>query len=137
MNALTKIYIRAYQKAFYIAYPFLPYREPQLVEGGTSGITSVLDDNNKKKPLVITDRGVIDYKLFEPLKSEFEKNSISYVLFDKVVPNPTTAVVEEALSLSTKRTTAMCSSQSVEDRVWILQRQLAHVLPIQKRASNR
>ena len=66
MNALTKIYIRAYQKAFYIAYPFLPYREPQLVEGGTSGITSVLDDNNKKKPLVITDRGVIDYKLFEP-----------------------------------------------------------------------
>ena len=99
MNILTKIYIRAYQKAFYIAYPFLPYREPQLVEGGTSGITSVLDDNNKKKPLVITDRGVIDYKLFEPLKSEFEKNSISYVLFDKVVPNPTTAVVEEALSL--------------------------------------
>ena len=33
MNPIRKLYCRAFQLVFRIALPFLPYREPKLLEG--------------------------------------------------------------------------------------------------------
>lgn len=99
MNILKKCYCRIFQKCMYLAYPFLPYREPKIIEDGTSGIAGVLKENGKTKPLIVTDDGCMKIGLLNPLFEELNKHDTEYVLFNGVVPNPTTTIIENALSL--------------------------------------
>lgn len=58
MNIIKKAFCRIFQRCMYIAYPFLPYREPEVINGGVNGIPKVLKKNNKKHPLIVTDKGL-------------------------------------------------------------------------------
>lgn len=99
MNILKRIYCRAFQKALYLSYPILPYREPELIENKTEGIPEVLEKEHLHKPFVVTDRGIIENGLEKPLLEVLKKNSIEYTLFSDVISNPTTDSIEEALKL--------------------------------------
>ncbi len=99
MNILKKIYCRSFQKVLYVAYPFLPYREPKLIENKTEGIPEVLETEKVHHPLIVTDKGIAETGLIEPLKKILSENGISYSLYQDVVANPTTDSIEEALSL--------------------------------------
>lgn len=99
MNIVKRIYSRAYQRALYIAYPLLPYREPELIENKSEGIPLILEKEGKHHPMIVTDKGIVEHGLLKPLFEILDKAGIKYTLFDKVEQNPTTDTVESALAL--------------------------------------
>lgn len=99
MNIIQRIYSRAYQRALYIAYPLLPYREPELIENKSEGIPLILEKEGKHHPMIVTDKGIVEHGLLKPLFEILDKAGIKYTLFDKVEQNPTTNTVENALAL--------------------------------------
>lgn len=99
MNIVKRIYSRAYQRALYIAYPLLPYREPELIENKSEGIPLILEKEGKHHPMIVTDKGIVEHGLLKPLFEILDKAGIKYTLFDKVEQNPTTNTVENALAL--------------------------------------
>lgn len=99
MDIVKRIYSRAYQRALYIAYPLLPYREPELIENKSEGIPLILEKEGKHHPMIVTDKGIVEHGLLKPLFEILDKAGIKYTLFDKVEQNPTTNTVENALAL--------------------------------------
>ena len=51
MNIFKKAYCRIFQFCFWAVYPLLPYREPELVENGLEGLSSVIKKENKQHKL--------------------------------------------------------------------------------------
>lgn len=98
MNRFKKAYCRTFQTAFKLALPFLPYRKPQIV-GSIREIPDVIYKNHKSSVLIITDSVIRSLGLTARLERALDKNQIPYTIYDKTVANPTTANVEEALSI--------------------------------------
>lgn len=98
MNIFQKIYCRGFQTAFKIALPILPYKNPKIIEN-IEEIPSVLRDNGKKTPLIVTDKKIRSLRLTEKLEGSLKEQGMDYALFDGVIANPTTDNVDEALSL--------------------------------------
>ena len=97
MNIIKKVYCRVFQFCFWIAYPLLPYREPQLVDNGLKDLSAVIKKENKHHPLVVSDQGVKKVGLLDKVTSVLEKGNIIYSVYSDVVANPTTENVEKAL----------------------------------------
>ena len=95
MNPLYKLYARTYQGIFRMLIPVLPYRNPKIIEN-LANIADVILENNKRKPLIVTDEGIMKFGLINPLTKAFEEKGIEYEIFSKVQPNPTTTNVKEA-----------------------------------------
>ncbi len=99
MNIFKKLYCRTFQTVLKIAIPILPYREPEIIEDDTKGIPAVLSKNNRKHPLIVTDPGIKKNGITDLLEETLKKANVPYSMYDKVVANPTTKNVEEALSV--------------------------------------
>ena len=97
MNFFKKLYCRAFQTAFKIALPFLPYREPKILKSNES-VVAVLKTNNVENILFVTDKGLTNLGLTKPLIETITKANIKISIFDDVVPNPTSDNVENALN---------------------------------------
>ncbi|MCD7819991.1 MAG: iron-containing alcohol dehydrogenase [Lachnospiraceae bacterium] len=98
MNRLKKIYCRTFQTVFKIALPFLPYRNPKII----NSVNQIPDILNKKKcsrVLIVTDPGIAKLGLTRDLEQALQKDGIFYALYDRTEANPTTENVEEALDL--------------------------------------
>ena len=98
MNIFSKLYCRLFQFGFRIALPFLPYRKPRILLENKD-ICNVLLEKKIEKVLIVTDKGIINNNLVEPLLYELNKVNIDYVIYDNTVPNPTISNVEEAKQL--------------------------------------
>ncbi|MDO4333134.1 MAG: iron-containing alcohol dehydrogenase [Eubacteriales bacterium] len=98
MNPIRKMYCRTFQGAFHIALPFLPYRQPKMIDSITA-IPSILMKKHKERVMIVTDEGIRKLGLVHSLEEALQKNGIFYVIYDKTVPNPTTLNVEEARQL--------------------------------------
>ncbi len=98
MNIFKKLYCRIYQGVFKIAIPILPYREPKILKTNLE-VAYVFKQNKIKKVLLVTDKGISNLKLNEPLVNELTNEDIKVVIYDDTVANPTTDNVEEALNL--------------------------------------
>ena len=98
MNILKKVYCRTYQAAFRLALPLLPYREPEILKR-VDDAAALIREKNHKKVLIVTDAGIIKLGLEKNLVAQLTLKGIEYVIFDKTVPNPTFANVEEAYAL--------------------------------------
>ncbi|MCH5344485.1 MAG: iron-containing alcohol dehydrogenase [Acetatifactor sp.] len=96
MNPLRRIYSRTYQTALHIALPLLPYRAPKIVSHLQS-LPEVIKKEGCHAVLIITDTGVREHDLIDPLIKALELSHIGYTVYDKTVANPTTENVEEAL----------------------------------------
>lgn len=101
MNIIKKVYSRAFQGVFKIAMPILPYTSPQVCET-IERIPLILREKEYNNVLIITDKTVRHLEVFDKLEQVLRKNQISYVIFDKTVPNPTVENVEEARALYLK-----------------------------------
>lgn len=101
MNILKKAYCRSFQFVFKMALPLLPYREPKILTNNAD-VANTLKQNNKQKPLLVTDQGLARLNLFANLKTTLEQSGITVVVFDETIPNPTTQNVEDALKLYKK-----------------------------------
>ena len=96
MNILRRFYCRIYQTIFRIAIPFLPYRSPKIVD--LKDLDSVLAENKITSLCVITDgnlRGMAE-KIVSGLTA-------SCHIYDKTMPNPTIAQVEDARAFYLQR----------------------------------
>lgn len=95
MKLYKKIYCRAFQFCFKVALPFLPYREPKILNS-MGKIPDILDAKNIEKVLVITDQGITNIGLGKTLTDILESRNIGYEYFDETVANPTISNVEAA-----------------------------------------
>lgn len=98
MNFLKKVYCRIFQMGFRIAMPFLPYRDPKLVNS-CGDLADVLKNEKANTVLIVTDAGIVSHGLVKPVLQAIEKAGASYHVFDATKPNPTVNNVESALSL--------------------------------------
>lgn len=98
MNTLRKIYCRAFQKAFHIAIPFLPYRKPKIA-GSVKELPEIIMRHKCTHVLIITDGGIMTLGLTRRLEKALKEAGIPYTIYDKTVANPTTINVREALEL--------------------------------------
>lgn len=98
MNVLKSIYCRAFQFCLRAALPFLPYREPEILEDMTR-IAAVLREKSIQKVLIVTDRGISSIGLLDGLKAALDNGGIAYTIFDETVANPTIRNVEAAREL--------------------------------------
>lgn len=95
MNIFKKMYCRIYQTAFKMIMPFLPYKEPEILNSVLE-IKNVLKNNEIKKVMIVTDKGVRNLGLTQALENDLLKHGIQFSVFDEVVPNPIIECVESA-----------------------------------------
>ncbi|MCQ2597671.1 MAG: iron-containing alcohol dehydrogenase [Treponema sp.] len=101
MNIFRKAYCRTFQTIFRIAIPVLPYRDPVIIDS-FADLPAVLNQKGKKRPLIVTDAGIVKFGIIKPLIENLEKSAISYSIYDKTNPNPSVLNVEEARELYLK-----------------------------------
>lgn len=95
MKLFQRCYCRAFQLAFRLALPLLPYREPVQLDGLDS-IPPLLEGKHIDSVLLVTDRAVRSLGLTIPLETALDAHRIRCAVYDGVVPNPTIRNVEEA-----------------------------------------
>lgn len=98
MNPLKKAYCRTFQTVLKIALPFLPYRNPKIVNSVTL-LPDILKKQKCSNVLIITDAGIRSLGLLNRLEQSLTDSDIPYIIYDKTVANPTTVNVAEALEL--------------------------------------
>lgn len=100
MNIFKKTYCRIFQTIFKLALPLLPYREPEILDE-LANIPRTIARLNLKKPLIVTDAGIVKAGLLSRLEQVLSASGTPYAVYDKTVPNPTTDNVDEALKIYT------------------------------------
>lgn len=77
---------------------------PKTIEGmnSSSKVGEILIKHSFKKPLIVTDSYLHGSGLMNSLLSSLNENSIEYIVFDGVVPNPTIDKIEETLEIYIK-----------------------------------
>ncbi len=101
MNIFQKIWCRTFQTVMKAATPFLPWREPEIVDckNGTRDLGAFVKTKGYKKVLVVTGPNVFRKGLADELIAGLKENGVPYALFNRVVNNPTIDNIEEAFEL--------------------------------------
>lgn len=98
MNKLYAFYCRAYQAVFRAVLPILPYREPIQLDG-LSSIVPLLAEKRIASVLLVTDASVRSLGLTSGLEAALKAAGVACAVYDKTVPNPTIANIEEGRAL--------------------------------------
>ena len=98
MNIFAKIYCRVFQTAFRMALPVLPYREPEIIRSCTE-IGKVAKKEKISSVLIVTDKGIVNNGLVDPVVAALQTSGISYYIYADTQPNPTVQNVEDALQV--------------------------------------
>lgn len=98
---MYKLYCRMYQGVFKLASYFLPWSQPELLEGEGSlaKLPAFMKAKGIDNVLVVTDQGLVSLGLMDDLLKGFETEGIRSVVYSKTVPNPTIDNIEEALAM--------------------------------------
>lgn len=96
MNILLKAFCRCYQGAFRLVTPFIPFRKPELLEGGIAALPKFIKNQGLERVILITDKGIRSLGLIDDLLNGLEKIGIKCIVYDKTVANPTIDNIEEA-----------------------------------------
>ena len=94
---LKKCWYRTYQKVLKFAMCFMDWKEPELLEGegAVLRLPSFIKEKGINKVLVVTDKGLMNLHVLDPLFDELKQKEVDYVVFDGVQPNPTIPSIEE------------------------------------------
>lgn len=98
MNTLKKFWCRAYQTAFRIALPVMPYKEPKVLTA-LEQLGSLFADKQVSRVLIVTDQGLVKAGVCAQLEKALTEAGIAYAIYADVVPNPTIMNVEHARKL--------------------------------------
>lgn len=96
MNILSTIYCRLFQGAFRAALPFLPYREP-VVLNSCNQLKNIMQLHDIHSLLIVTDRGIANTGLLKPIEKLLTDLGIACTIYSDTLPNPTVQNVEDAL----------------------------------------
>lgn len=94
---LKKCYYRTLQKMLKFGMRFMNWKEPELLKGENAvlKLPSFIKSKGFNKLLVVTDKGLMNLHLLDPLFEKLKKEQIEYVIYDGVQPNPTIPNIEE------------------------------------------
>ncbi len=92
------IFCRVFQAGFRAALPILPYREPEIINS-CSLLGDIIKNEKATSVLVVTDKGIVNSGLVEPIESALKGADISYAIYDETQSNPTVQNVEDALKM--------------------------------------
>ena len=97
MGFFKNCYYRINQKVLKFFMRFMNWKEPELLEGEGAVLKLPLFIKNKgiNKVLIVTDKGLMNLHLLDPLFEELKKENLEYVVYDGVQPNPTIPSIEE------------------------------------------
>ncbi len=98
MKGLKVTGIKAYQQVVRLVIKIVNFGEPETLSGAGSvlKLADCLKEKGFRKPLIVTDRGIIAAGLLKGMCESFESAGLEYDIFDEVVPNPTIEVIEAA-----------------------------------------
>jgi len=101
MWIIKKCYYRINQRILMLAMCFFNWKEPSLLEGegAVLKLPKLIKDKGLKKVLVVTDKGLMNLHMLDPLFKELEKEKIEYVIYDDVKSNPTIPNIEACKEL--------------------------------------
>lgn len=98
MNPLKKAYCRIFQAAFRLAMPFMPYREPEILNS-VDEIPIHLAKQGISAVLLVTSKTVSQSSTVSNLKQYLANNNIKCIVYNETCPNPTVHNVEAAREL--------------------------------------
>ena len=98
MKLLPSIGCRMFQTVMKWAIPFLPYREPQILNS-VQEVPALLHSQNISSVLLITDSFLHSTGKLDSLKAALTQNAIQYAVYDETGSNPTITHVESARAL--------------------------------------
>ena len=98
---LKKCGYRIAQKVLMLGMCFMDWSEPKLLkgEGAVLKLPALIKSKGINKVLVVTDKGLMNLHLLDPLFEELTKEGMEYVIFDEVKPNPTIPNIEDCKDL--------------------------------------
>ncbi|RUS45722.1 iron-containing alcohol dehydrogenase [Cohnella sp. AR92] len=98
---MYKLYCRLYQSALRLFSRFMPWREPEILEGEGSLrlLPALIQQRRIGRVLLVTDQGIRAVGLMDKLLEGLDNAKIAYFIYDGTVPNPTVDNVEEALEI--------------------------------------
>lgn len=101
MNILTKGWCRFFQKAIYVCSPFLPWRQPELLEfkEGIKDLPAFIEKKGIKSVLLVTGPNLFKMGAPAPIIDGLKQRGINCVVYHDTVANPTIDNVEDALKL--------------------------------------
>ena len=75
---------------------FMDWSEPELLigEGAVLKLPELVKSKGVDKVLIVTDKGLMNLHLLDPLFEALSKQNIEYIIFDDVQPNPTIPNIE-------------------------------------------
>ena len=93
--SLKNAYYRSFQAVFNVGARCLNWRKAEIVKGASSinRIPELLKGENSKKPLVVTDPGLMKCGVADQILTILKNNKIEYALYDQVEANPSTTTV--------------------------------------------
>ena len=94
---IKKAFYRIYQTCFKFAMVFLDWSSPELLEGAGSilKLPEFIKNKGVKKVLVVTDKGLMNLHLLDPMFKKLEEVGVEYAIYDGVQPNPTIQNIED------------------------------------------
>lgn len=94
---LKKCWYRTSQKLLKFAMRFMDWSEPELLEGegAVLKLPAFIKSKCLSKMLVVTDKGLMNLHLLDPMFDELKKQKIEYFVYDGVQPNPTIPNIED------------------------------------------
>lgn len=98
MYFFRKCFSRCKQQVLHAAIPFLPYKDPFILNS-TTEISGYLKEKGIKSVLIVTGRHVHGSGLLDPMKEGLSRDSINFTVYDGTVPNPSIDNIEEARKL--------------------------------------
>lgn len=101
MNSIKKIYCRTFQAAFRLAMPFMPYREPEILNS-VAEVVPLLHKLEVKSVLLVTDKQLRQFGATSNLEKLLAESNIKCAVYDDTCPNPTVNNVEAARELYVK-----------------------------------
>lgn len=96
---MNEIMIRSVQKVMNTFKPLLPWREPELIieEDGLLKAVDIILKENITPLTIVTDEGIIDTGMIQPLLDKLDSLNISYNVFSEIEANPTVDVIEKLI----------------------------------------
>lgn len=98
MEKSKKLFCRTFQAGFRLAMPFMPYREPEILNS-VSDVPAVLQKYGVRTVLLVTDNMLRKFGATAKLEKNLEDSNIKCIVYDETCPNPTVNNVEDARAL--------------------------------------
>jgi len=103
-SLLYRFACRTFQKVFFVAVHFMPWREPQVIHGAGSlrKLPSHLKANGVDNVLLVTDETLSKTEHFQNIQKYLEEAEVKYSIYDQTIPNPTIDIINDATKIYRK-----------------------------------